>query len=77
MPLRVLTPKGRGDEARWAVETTAPSAWADGLRSRGHDVVPVDGILGSFGHAHVIEVDEDGLAGAADPRAMIGAATGY
>ena len=65
------------DAARVAVETTAPSAWQDGLRERGHDVVPLDGILGSFGHAHVIEVDDHGLAGAADPRALISAATGY
>src|SRR5205807_6403538 len=52
------------DATRVAVEKVAPEAWGDGLRARGHDVVPVDGILGTFGHAHVIEVDADGLAGA-------------
>jgi gamma-glutamyltranspeptidase/glutathione hydrolase len=65
------------DGARVAIETTAAPSWDDSLRARGHDVVPVDGILGTFGHAHVIEVDGDALAGAADPRALIGAASGY
>jgi gamma-glutamyltranspeptidase len=40
-------------------------------------VTEIDGIFGSFGHAHVIEVTDDGLAGAADPRALISAAAGY
>ena len=47
------------------------------LRERGHDVTEIDGIFGSFGHAHLIEVTADGLAGAADPRALISAAIGY
>jgi hypothetical protein len=33
--------------------------------------------MGTFGHAHVIEVDGDSLAGSADPRALIGSASGY
>ena len=65
------------DAIRVAIETTAPEAWRDGLQTRGHDVVPIDGIMGTFGHAHVIEVDGDALAGAADPRALIGSASGY
>ena len=65
------------DGAGVAIETTAPQEWGEALRERGHDVTEIDGIFGSFGHAHVIEVTEDGLAGAADPRALIGAATGY
>jgi len=65
------------DAIRVAVEATAPDAWNEGLRARGHDVVPIDGIMGTFGHAHVIDVDGDALAGAADPRALIGAASGY
>jgi gamma-glutamyltranspeptidase/glutathione hydrolase len=65
------------DGASVAIETTAPAAWGEALRERGHDVMEIDGILGSFGHAHVIEVDEGGLAGAADPRALISAAAGY
>jgi gamma-glutamyltranspeptidase/glutathione hydrolase len=65
------------DATRVAVETIAPNAWDEGLRTRGHDVVPIDGIMGTFGHAHVIEVDGDSLAGSADPRALIGSASGY
>ena len=65
------------DAIRVAVETIAPDGWGEGLRARGHDVVPVDGIMGTFGHAHLIEVQGDGLAGAADPRALIGSASGY
>ncbi|MEV7808048.1 gamma-glutamyltransferase [Microbispora sp. NPDC088329] len=57
-----------------AVEEGAP--WADGLRERGHAVESVEyGTL--FGHAHLIDVLPSGvLAGAADPRALIGAALG-
>jgi gamma-glutamyltranspeptidase/glutathione hydrolase len=65
------------DGASVAIETTAPPEWGHALRERGHEVIEIDGILGSFGHAHVIEVDDDGLAGAADPRALISAAAGY
>ena len=46
-------------------------------RKAGHEVTEIDGIFGSFGHAHLIEVIDDGLAGAADPRALIGATSGY
>jgi gamma-glutamyltranspeptidase/glutathione hydrolase len=54
------------------VEEGAP--WAAGLAERGHPVA--DAAYGSaFGHAHLIDVRADGsLAGAADPRAVIGAA---
>jgi gamma-glutamyltranspeptidase/glutathione hydrolase len=65
------------DGASVAIETTAPAAWGEALRDRGHDVTEIDGIFGSFGHAHLIEVTDDGLAGAADPRALISAAAGY
>jgi gamma-glutamyltranspeptidase/glutathione hydrolase len=65
------------DGASVAIETTAPAAWGSALRERGHEVTEIDGIFGSFGHAHLIEVTDDGLAGAADPRALIGAAAGY
>jgi gamma-glutamyltranspeptidase/glutathione hydrolase len=65
------------DGATVAIENTAPAGWGTTLRARGHEVTEIDGVFGSFGHAHVIEVTEDGLAGAADPRALIGAAAGY
>ena len=59
------------------VEGEAASDWADGLRDRGHDVEVVEGLTGTFGHAQLIEVTDAGLAGAADPRALVGAAVGY
>jgi gamma-glutamyltranspeptidase/glutathione hydrolase len=65
------------DGASVAIETIAPPAWGAALRERGHPVDEIDGVFGSFGHAHVIEVTDDGLAGAADPRALISAAAGY
>ncbi len=62
---------------RLVVEDHAPSGWVDGLRERGHDVVARNGYGAGFGHAHLIEVGDDGLLrGAADPRAVIGQAAG-
>jgi gamma-glutamyltranspeptidase/glutathione hydrolase len=59
------------------LEAGAPAGWFDGLASRGHQIQAVDGFHG-FGHAHLIERDEDGvLHGASDPRALTGAAAGY
>jgi gamma-glutamyltranspeptidase/glutathione hydrolase len=64
------------------VEADAPAAWATGLRSRGHLVRVVGTLDSGCGHAHAIRVElqDDGssvLAGAADPRALIGSASGY
>ncbi|MGH9118915.1 MAG: gamma-glutamyltransferase family protein [Acidimicrobiales bacterium] len=58
------------------IEDGAPPAWFDGLRARGHEVVPAPYGSG-FGHANMVEVTPSGLAGAADPRALIGDAAGY
>lgn len=56
------------------VERGAPDGWITGLRDRGHDVSVQDPWNSGYGHAHMIERDEDGtLAGAADPRALTGA----
>ena len=67
-------PKG----VRVRVEGFAPGGWADGLRTRGHTVeVAGDGDIAGFGHAHLIAATEAGWAGAADPRALVGAAAGY
>lgn len=54
------------------LEAGAPEEWSAGLAERGH--VAAWAAAGSgFGHAHLIEVDEDGHAeGAADPRAETG-----
>lgn len=59
------------------VEDEAAPDWVEGLRDRGHVVEVVEGVTGTFGHAQLIEVTDSGLAGAADPRALVGAAVGY
>jgi gamma-glutamyltranspeptidase/glutathione hydrolase len=57
------------------IEGHAPEAWAVGLEVRGHRVVRAAAFDSEFGHAHAIVVEESGLlAGAADPRARVGAA---
>lgn len=64
---------------RVQVESHAPARWAQGLRARGHDAVVArpEGAHG-FGHAHLLAVAAaGGWAGAADPRAEVGAAVGY
>ncbi|MEN3271401.1 MAG: gamma-glutamyltranspeptidase / glutathione hydrolase, partial [Actinomycetota bacterium] len=60
---------------RVAVEGHASSAWSDGLRSRGHDVDTTNAFDHGFGHAHVIQVVDDVLAGASDPRPRTGGAS--
>lgn len=51
------------------VEEAAPAAW-DRLEAKGHKV---NRVPAGIGHAHVIEMDAAGyLAGAADPRTVIG-----
>lgn len=61
------------------LESHAPAGWADGLVARGHRVTVAAALDHGFGHAHLIEVAGGGavLAGAADPRALTGAAAGY
>jgi len=60
-----------------AVEDSAWARWADGLAARGHEVAP-GARPGAFGHAQLVVVDDDGtMTGAADPRAVVGAALGY
>jgi gamma-glutamyltranspeptidase/glutathione hydrolase len=56
------------------VEVEQGGGWAAGLSTRGHPVA-VGPYGGTFGHAHLIDVQPDGsLVGAADPRALVGAA---
>jgi len=65
---------GHGREVR--VEEHMRAEIVDGLTARGHQVRVSHS--SDFGHAHLIEVTEHGsLAGAADPRALTGAAGGY
>ena len=69
--------EGRG-RVSVVVEGHAPDGWADGLRSRGHDVRVGDAFTHGVGHAHVIRLTDDGvLAGASDPRPRTGSASGY
>ena len=66
----------RGD-VRVDVEGQAPDDWADGLAARGHRVQHFPAFDHHFGHAHVITVMDDHLAGATDPRPRTGLAAGY
>jgi gamma-glutamyltranspeptidase/glutathione hydrolase len=58
-----------------SLETSAPSGWHDALRRRGH--LLRDGMAADrFGHAQAIALIDDIFTGAADPRALSGAALG-
>ncbi|HEY1280649.1 MAG TPA: gamma-glutamyltransferase, partial [Acidimicrobiales bacterium] len=59
------------------IEGQAPASWDSELATRGHRVSRTPPFDSGFGHAHVILADDTGLlAGAADPRAVIGSAAG-
>lgn len=59
------------------VEGQIASQWADGLTTRGHEVRTLHPFDSSFGHAHAILIEPTGmLAGAADPRTLIGSVAG-
>jgi gamma-glutamyltranspeptidase/glutathione hydrolase len=60
-----------------AVEAHAPSDWFEGLPARGHRVLRRPSFSDDFGHAHLIAVEDDHLAGAADPRTGSGATGGF
>lgn len=64
----------RTDESQVIVEADAPHAWEEGLGRRGHRVVRAGTDPVGFGHAHVIDLGSGTPAGAADPRALVGAA---
>ena len=58
------------------LEGHAPTSW-QGLADRGHRTNANPAFDSAFGHAHAITLDDSGvLAGAADPRARVSAATG-
>jgi gamma-glutamyltranspeptidase/glutathione hydrolase len=72
------------DGTRVELEADAPPMWAEGLSERGHEVNIVEGVSGTFGHAHMIEIGPeppDGtarvLGGASDPRALVGSVAAY
>ncbi len=65
-----------GHGRRVLVEDPA-TGWHESLAARGHATSVLEGDPHRFGHAHLIEVTRHGtLAGAADPRSLIGAAAG-
>ena len=66
-----------GGDVTVEVEGHAPAAWDDGLRARGHAVARTGAWDHGFGHAHVIRVAGDRLAGASDPRPRTGAAAAW
>jgi gamma-glutamyltranspeptidase / glutathione hydrolase len=59
------------------LEADAPPGWSPGLIERGHDVRLVEAANHGMGHAHLIAVEGDTLAGASDWRAGAGAAAGF
>jgi gamma-glutamyltranspeptidase/glutathione hydrolase len=59
------------------LEGHVPAAWATELARRGHRVVPSSAYDSTFGHAHAIVVQPDGmLAGGTDRRARVGSVAG-
>jgi gamma-glutamyltranspeptidase/glutathione hydrolase len=58
------------------LEGHAPAGWESGLTDRGHRTRRLAAFDSAFGHAHAIVPTPDGLGGAADPRARIGAVIG-
>jgi gamma-glutamyltranspeptidase/glutathione hydrolase len=63
-------------EVEVRIEGHAPAAW-DELSARGHRVRRTEAFDHGFGHAQLIAVAGDHLAGASDPRARGGAAVGW
>lgn len=72
-----LDPQQAVSAPRW---TVSPGDWSvaiesrfdeevvQGLRTKGHRLVEADGFDSMMGHAHVIEVTDQGYAGGSDPR---------
>ena len=67
----------RPGQGRRVLVEDAATGWHESLAARGHTTALRDDTPHSFGHAHLIEVTDQGtFAGAADPRAAIGVAAG-
>ena len=58
------------------IENRFPATVVDGLRRAGHQLTVLDGWEDCMGHAHVIQIDDDGLTAASDPRCE-GLAAGF
>jgi len=67
----------RPDEVVLKLEAHSPTGWAEGLRDRGHQVSQAGPGDTVFGSAHTIWVEDDVLAGAADPRTGTASAAGF
>jgi len=66
-----------GTGRKVVIEGHAPPTWGPALESLGHEVELEPDEHGRFGHAHLIEVADEGhLAGCADPRAIVSVAAG-
>jgi gamma-glutamyltranspeptidase/glutathione hydrolase len=63
--------------ARVVLEGHSPPEWRDGLTRLGHVCQEDVAFSHTFGHAHLISVEDDHLAGATDPRPRFGAAVGF
>ncbi len=60
-----------------AIEGHAPDGWVEALAARGHRTARDAAWSSGFGHAHAIVVEDNGtLAGAADPRTVVGSCAG-
>jgi gamma-glutamyltranspeptidase / glutathione hydrolase len=58
------------------LEDHAPASWRE-LAARGHQIETVESWDSSFGHAHAIVLDDNGMrVGAADPRSRVGSCAG-
>lgn len=66
-----------GRPTRLGIEGHAPDTWDRGLTDRGYQVRRTASYISDFGHAHAIVRTPNGWAGAADPRAVVGAAIGH
>lgn len=64
------------DELRVQVEGHADVSDGE-LEALGHRVRRIDPHHSAFGHAHLIDIQGDVLAGASDPRALTGGVAGY
>jgi gamma-glutamyltranspeptidase / glutathione hydrolase len=60
-----------------SIEAHAPRAWTKRLVELGHTTRSLDAFSSRTGHAHLIDLRNGTLAGAADPRAEAAAAVGY
>jgi gamma-glutamyltranspeptidase/glutathione hydrolase len=65
------------DTVKVLIEGHAPAPWAPGLAALGHTVLGLGAFDHAFGHAQLISVEADHLAGGSDPRPGSGGALGY